>query len=84
MEKKDFEEKNTNIIKAQSIIQELRITLNQEIEVSISLEQLYDYMYNRLIDANIKNDLDTLEEVEGHVVELRDTWKQVMELTKKK
>ena len=84
MAEKNFEQKNTNIIKAQAIIQEFRITLNQEIEVSINMERLYEYMYNRLIEANTKNDLATLEEVEGHVVELRDTWKQAMELVKVK
>lgn len=80
----DFQGKHTNIIKAQSIIQELRSTLNPEIEISKNMEQLYEYIYSRLIDANMKNDLSILEEVQGHVVELRDTWKQVIELVKKK
>ena len=84
MDEKDFQSKNTNMIKAQNIIQELRSTLNPEIEISNNLEKLYEYMYTRLIDANMKNDLATLEEVEGHVVELRDTWKQAMELVKVK
>lgn len=83
MAEKNYEAKNTNIIKAQNIIQELRITLNQDIEISTSMAQLYEYMYTRLIEANMKNNLETLEEVEGYVVELRDTWKQVMELAKK-
>jgi len=47
------------------------------------MEQLYEYIYSRLIDANTKNDLDILEEAEGYVLELRDTWKQVMGLVKK-
>jgi len=83
MIEKDFQAKNTNMIKAQNIIQEFRSTLNPEIEISNNLEQLYEYMYTRLIDANMKNDLAILEEVEGQVVELRDTWKQVMVLVKK-
>ncbi|WP_342542744.1 flagellar export chaperone FliS [Paenisporosarcina sp. FSL H8-0542] len=83
MTEKNYEVKNTNIIKAQNIIQELRITLNQEIEISNNMTQLYEYMYTRLVDANIKNNLEILEEVEGYVVELRDTWKQVIELAKK-
>lgn len=78
----DFEVKNTNIIKAQSIIQELRITLNQEIEVSANLEKMYEYKYNRLVESNMKNDLEILEEVEGLIVDLRDTWKQAMGLKK--
>lgn len=84
MMEKNFEGKNTNIIKAQMIIQELRSTLNTDIELSQGLEQMYEYLYTRLVDANMKNDVETLEEVEGYVVELRDTWKQVMGLVNKK
>ena len=73
-----FEDKNTNLIKAQAIIQELRFTLDMNIDLSKSLAELYDYMYNRLVEANMKNDTAVLEEVEGYVVELRDTWKQAM------
>jgi flagellar secretion chaperone FliS len=73
-----YEDKNTNMIKAQAIIQELRYTLDPDIELSASMAQLYEYMYNRLVEANMKNDTIVLEEVEGYVVELRDTWKQAM------
>jgi flagellar protein FliS len=78
MANNQFEDKNTNSIKAQAIIQELRYTLDPDIDLSASLAQLYDYMYNRLVEANMKNDMAALEEVEGYVVELRDTWKQAM------
>jgi flagellar protein FliS len=78
MTNNQFEVKNTNSIKAQAIIQELRYTLDPDIELSTSLAQLYDYMYNRLVEANMKNDMAAFEEVEGYVVELRDTWKQAM------
>lgn len=82
MEEKQFEEKNTNLIKAQAIIQELQITLNRDVEVADNMAQLYEYIYNRLIDANMKNDIAILEEAEGHVYELTDTWKQVIKLMK--
>ena len=79
-----FEEKNINLIKAQNIIQEMQITLNREIEVADGMSQLYEYIYNRLIEANMKNDAEILEEAEGQVTELRDTWKQAMALVKGK
>ena len=82
MAENNFQEKNTNIIKAQNITQELRVTLDSDAEISKNMEQLYEYMYTRLIEANTKNDLGILEEVEGLMVELRDTWKQVMGLVK--
>jgi flagellar secretion chaperone FliS len=83
MAEKKFEEKNTNIIKAQKIVQELQITLNPDIEISKSMGQLYEYINHRLIEANMKNDLEILTEVEGYVIEFRDTWKQAMELVKR-
>ncbi|WP_394121084.1 flagellar export chaperone FliS [Planococcus donghaensis] len=83
MADKKFEEKNTNIIKAQNIVQELRVTLNLDIEMSVSLGQMYEYMYNRLLEANMKNDLTALEEVETLMIDMRNTWKQAMALAKK-
>ncbi len=75
---KNFEEKNTNFIKAQNIIQEFRSTLDPEAAISADLEQLYEYIYNLMVTANMQNDLAALEEAEGYVLDLRDTWKQAM------
>ncbi|RNF38771.1 flagellar export chaperone FliS [Planococcus salinus] len=83
MAEKNFQDKNINLIKAQNITQELRVTLNPDVEVSKNMEPLYEYIYNRLIEANTQNDAAILEEAEGLMTELRDTWKQVMELAKK-
>ena len=82
MNDKNFQEKNTNIIKAQNIIQELRSTLNTDIDMSTDLEQMYEYMYSRLLEANMKNDLEALEDVEAHMTDMRNTWKQAMALAK--
>lgn len=78
MHENKIEEKNTNLIKAQAIIQELSYTLDPAIELSKGLAQLYDYMYRQLVEANMKNDETVLEEVEVLITELRDTWKQMM------
>ena len=43
---------------------------------------LYDYMSRRLTEANIKNDPAIIEEVEGLVTEFRDTWKEVLKITR--
>ena len=82
MADKNFEEKNTNIIKAQNIVQELRITLDLDIEMSASLAQMYEYMYSRLLEANMKNNTEALEEVETLMTDMRNTWKQAMALVK--
>ena len=80
----NMQDKNTNIQKAQNIITELMVTLNMDLEVSKNMMALYDYANRRLIEANIKNDTAILEEVEGIIMDFRDTWKQVIQLNRKK
>ena len=80
IEKKDVQKTNLNIIKAENIISELRSTLNPQIPVSLEFDLMYDYIYRRLIDANINKDTKILEETLGYIRELRDTWKEAMKL----
>lgn len=81
---KNIQEKNNSILRAQDIIRELMVTLNPDIEVGKQMMSMYDYMLRRLVEANIKNDLEILEEVEGLVTEFRDTWKQVIQINRQK
>lgn len=83
MEKGNMEAKNTNIIKAQNILYELRSSLNMEMELSQTMDALYDYMISQLVTANIQNDASILKEVENLAEEFRNTWKQAMEQAKK-
>ena len=78
----NVQDKNTNLIKAQNIIHEFMVTLNMDIKVSDELMVMYDYIHRRLVEANVKSDLTILEEVEGLVRELRDTWKQVIQINR--
>ena len=79
---KNIEEKNTNIQKAQAIIIELMSTLKMEEKISAEILPLYDYMNRRLIEANIKNDITIIDEVMELTTEFRDTWKQVIQITR--
>ena len=82
IEDNNYQDKNTNIQKAQKIITELMITLNMDIEISQNMSVMYEYMNHRLTEANVKNDASILKEVEGLVVEFRDTWKQVIQMNR--
>ncbi len=84
IETNQIELRNTNIQKAQAIIQEFMTTLDKSIPVSESMYDLYEYMNNRLLEANIKNDAGIVEEVIGYTTEFRDTWKQVIQLNRQK
>ncbi|MGD6817112.1 flagellar export chaperone FliS [Metabacillus sp. 84] len=82
MDQKQIELKNTNLQKAQKIIQELMVTLNMDQEVSQNMMALYEYINRRLMEANLGNDTSILDEVEGYVTEFRDTWKQVIQMNR--
>ncbi|UXH43441.1 flagellar export chaperone FliS [Rossellomorea vietnamensis] len=84
IEDRNIELKNTNIQKVQAIVNELMVTLNRDLEVSKNLMSLYDYLNRRLAEANVKNDLSILEEVEGFLTDFRDTWKQVVQVNRQK
>ena len=55
------------------------LDLNQG-QIAENLYQLYDYMYSRLIEANIRKDSQPLQEVEQLLSELRDTWTEAIKL----
>lgn len=82
IDEKNVEKAGNSIIRAQDIIAYFRETLDMKYEVSAGLDAIYEYLYNRLITANIKKDKEILEEVLGFAKELRDTWAQAMKIAK--
>lgn len=78
-EKKDIEKTNYYLGRTQAILAELMANLNRDVgQVAENLFALYEYMYRRLVEANVKKDIVPMEEVAGMLRELRDTWVKVM------
>ncbi len=84
IEHKDVPKAHTNIIKVQRIIDYLRQTLDMKYPVAQDFENIYVYLSQRLVEANLKKDKDILEEVNGHLRSVRDTWKEVMRINQAK
>ncbi|BBF44957.1 flagellar biosynthesis protein FliS [Lachnospiraceae bacterium KM106-2] len=82
IEKNDITEANVNIIKAQKIITEFRSTLDFKYPVAKDFDRVYDYIYSKLVDANVKKSAEDLEEALVYIREMRDTWKEVMQKVK--
>lgn len=78
IEKKDISGANTNIKKTEAIIEEFMATLNYKYAVANDFKNVYEYIHERLVEANLKKDPEILNEVLGHLREMRDTWKEVM------
>ena len=84
IETNNIELKNTNIQKAQNILREFMVTLDMSQSVSESMASLYEFMINRLVEANISNDISKIEEVYALTLDFRDTWKQVIQINRQK
>lgn len=76
----DIEKAHNNIVKAQNIIVEFCSTLDMKYPVAKDFDVVYDYIYRRLVEANMKKDKDILVEALKHIKTMRDTWREVMKL----
>lgn len=80
IEEKDIEKAHNNIIRVEKIIIEFQSSLDRRFPVSQDFDNVYKYLLQRLQEANIKKDVEILEEVLKHLRTMRDTWKEVMRL----
>ena len=78
IEQNDVPKAHTNITKVEAIIEEFRSTLDFKYPVAKDFDEVYKYLYDRLVEANLKKDKEILEEVLKHLRTMRDTWKEVM------
>lgn len=84
IDNKEIEKAHVNIVKTERIIDHLRMTLDMKYPVAQDFERMYSYLSQRLLQANTSKDKEILEEVNGHLHEIRDTWKEVMRINKEK
>ena len=82
IENGELEKAHVNIKKTQRIIEEFRNTLDHKYKVAEDFDRIYVYLLQRLLEGNIKKDKAILEEVNMHLREVRDTWKEVMRRNK--
>jgi len=76
----NIQKANDNIKKVENIIVELRVTLDMKYPVAKEFDTVYDYIYRRLVEANMKKDKEILQEALKHIRTMRETWKEVMRI----
>lgn len=84
IERNEYENKSEHISRAVAIVMNLRDTLdmNAGSDISNNLFALYDYMIQRLTDANIQNSLSILDEVINLMLPIKNAWAQIPENAK--
>jgi len=85
MQRGEIAMKGTHISCTISIIDGLRMSLDKEAggNIAANLDELYDYMVRRLVEANLKNDPEMLTEVAGLLLEIKSAWDAIPELLNK-
>ena len=82
MEAGSVAEKGQSISKAIMIVDSgLRESLNKEAggEIATNLDSLYEYIANRLLEANLNNRMEYLEEAQQLLSDLKDAWETIGE-----
>ena len=76
----DYDQAHREIVRAQDVIRELMVTLNTEKggEMAQGLMRLYDYMYQQLVEANIKKDARNVRSVLTMLEDLKSTWEEAL------
>ena len=84
IERKEFEAKAEHLSRASAIVMNLRDTLDMSLqsEVSDNLYALYDFMLQRLIDANVQNSLKIMDEVISLMLPIKTAWAAIPEQAK--
>ena len=79
MESRDIAGKGIYLGKVTAIVGELSRSLNMEEggEIAKNLRRLYDFVLDRLLKANLKNDVKALEEAERVLETIRSGWKEM-------
>lgn len=81
IERKEIEKKGENLSTCILLFGALQDALNFEVEqdpsISNNLLALYDYCQRKLVEANVKNDIDAITEVSNIVKEIKEGWDNI-------
>ncbi|MCL2616053.1 MAG: flagellar export chaperone FliS [Defluviitaleaceae bacterium] len=70
------------LVRVQDIVREFQITLDRQYEISKDFDRMYEYIYRRLVDANISKDATVMQECSDLIRAMRDMWKEAMQLAR--
>lgn len=82
IDKGDVEKAHNSIRRVERIIEEFQNTLDFKYPVAKDFDEVYKYIRARLREANVKKDKEIIEEVLKHLRTMRDTWKEVIQLSR--
>lgn len=85
LEQKNYESSYTLISKVQKIVLELTATLKHDVSPDLcsKLAGLYNFVYRRLVDANVQHELQALDDALQVLKYQRETWALLLQQLQK-
>lgn len=82
----DIQKKHDNIVRTQDIFYELMISLDRNAggEWGDNLYAVYEFINQRLMEANMRKDVKIMDEIIPLIEEIRDLWNEAYKLSVKK
>jgi len=84
IENKEMERAHSSLIRAQDIILELNYSLDMNYEISNDFRSLYNFIHEKLVDANISKEIQPIDEALDIAEDMKETWKEVMKQIKQR
>ena len=80
-----IEDTHNNLMSAQNIIQEFINSMDREVapQLAENLISLYEYFIRRLMYANMKKEVEPIDEVIRYLKSLKETWEKAIILAQK-
>ena len=74
---KDIQRAHKELVRVQDIFLELMITMDKNTKYMEDLYNIYDFIKNELVKANIKKDITIIDNTLPLIEEIRDMWYEV-------
>jgi len=74
---KDIAKAHKELVRVQDIFLELMITMDKNTKYMEDLYNIYDFIKNELVKANIKKDITIIDNTLPLIEEIRDMWYEV-------
>ena len=74
---KDIARAHKELVRVQDIFLELMITMDKNTKYMEDLYNIYDFIKNELAKANLRKDVNIIDEVLPLIEEIRDMWYEV-------
>lgn len=85
IQNKEIENAHNNLMGAQNILYEFINSMDREVapQLAENLISLYEYFIRRLVQANMKREIEPIDEVLKYLKSLKATWEKAIALAQK-